>query len=96
MVRSRLTAVQPVTIYLRKGPSGNLQPVTTLTTSATGGQYIWTPPAGLANDNDYALEIHQGSQTNYFGPFVVQGAVASASGYATSASMSPTASAKYV
>lgn len=97
---SALTVAQPVTIILRKGASGNLQTVATLTSSATGGQYIWTPPAGLANDNDYALEIRQGNQINYYGPFVVQGASAMASGYPamsmSSASMSATMSAKYV
>ena len=35
---------------------------------------MWTPPTTLANGNDYALEIVQGSQYNYFGPFQVQGA----------------------
>lgn len=80
----------PVTIVLRQGPSGNLQTVQTLTTDATGGQYIWTPPVSLPNGNDYALEIRQAGQNNYFGPFTVQGAspsaVASASRAADSSS----------
>ncbi|KAK3111993.1 hypothetical protein LTR53_012198 [Teratosphaeriaceae sp. CCFEE 6253] len=87
----------PVTIILRKGPSTNLQTVSTLTTSATGGQYIWTPPTSLADGTDYALQIVQGSQYNYFGPFQVQGAVAAqvssaAASSATAASASPYAS----
>lgn len=69
----------PVTIILRKGLSGNLQTVQTLTAAATSGQYIWTPAKTLPNGDDYALEITQGTQINYFGPFVVQGASASAS-----------------
>lgn len=73
----------PVTIILRQGNANNLQTVQTLTTDAAGGQYIWTPPVSLPNGNDYALEIRQAGQVNYFGPFTVQGAspaaVASAS-----------------
>merc|ERR1712072_1479247 len=62
-----------VTILLRKGPSENLQTVSTLTTSATGGEYLWNPSICLENGDDYALEIQQGSENNYFGPFTVQG-----------------------
>lgn len=80
----------PVTILLRRGSANNLQTVQTLTTDATGGQYIWTPPLSLPNGNDYALEIRQAGQNNYFGPFTVQGAspaaVASASSSASEAS----------
>lgn len=47
----------PVTIILRKGPSGNLKTVDVLTTNANGGQFVWTPPPSLANGADYALEI---------------------------------------
>merc|ERR1711881_288653 len=50
----------PVTILLRKGPSENLQTVSTLTTSATGGEFLWTPSICLENGDDYALEIQQG------------------------------------
>merc|ERR1712072_1467945 len=66
-----------VTILLRKGPSENLQTVSTLTTSATGGEYLWNPSICLENGDDYALEIQQGSENNYFGPFTVQGRDAS-------------------
>ncbi|KAK5127212.1 hypothetical protein LTR85_008574 [Meristemomyces frigidus] len=82
----------PVTIILRKGASGNLQTVSTLTSSATGGQYIWTPSTSLADGTDYALEITQGSQINYFGPFEIQGAVASAVSSASSSSATASAS----
>ena len=47
----------PVTIILRKGPSSNLQTVETLTTEATGGQYIWTPKPSIPDGTDYALQI---------------------------------------
>ncbi|KAK4560844.1 hypothetical protein LTR86_005424 [Recurvomyces mirabilis] len=79
----------PVTIILRKGVQTDLQTISTLTTTATSGQYIWTPSTSLANGVDYALQIVQGSQFNYFGPFTIQGASASA---VSSASVSSTAS----
>lgn len=84
-----------MSIILRQGPSGDLQDVETLTTDATNGQYIWTPPTSLPNGNNYALQIKQGDQINYFGPFTVQGASSSASASA-SVSASPSNSAKYV
>ncbi|KAK6395098.1 hypothetical protein LTR65_001287 [Meristemomyces frigidus] len=82
----------PVTIILRKGLSTDLKTVSTLTTSATGGQFIWTPSTSLADGTDYALEITQGSQFNYFGPFQVQGAVASAVSSASSSLATASAS----
>ena len=80
----------PVTIVLRKGNSNNLQTVSTLTTTATGGQYIWTPSKSLADDSDYALEIKQGNQVNYYGPFIVQGANPSAVSAASKSSATST------
>ena len=80
-----------MTIILRQGPSGNLQDVETLTTDARNGQFIWTPSTSLPNGNNYALQIKQGNEINYFGPFVVQGASSSAS---ASVSASPVPSAK--
>ena len=50
----------PVIITLRQGSSSDLQTIDTLTTSATGGQYVWTPELDLPNGIDYALEISQG------------------------------------
>ncbi|GAB1733036.1 hypothetical protein NU195Hw_g9529t1 [Hortaea werneckii] len=79
-----------VTILLRKGPSENLQTVSTLTTSATGGEFLWTPSICLENGDNYALEIQQGSENNYFGPFTVQGRDASCD---DSTSASPSANA---
>jgi hypothetical protein len=79
-----------VTILLRQGLSGNLQDVETLTTDATNGQFIWTPSTSLPNGNNYALQIKQGSEINYFGPFTIQGASSSASA-STSSGSSPSA-----
>ncbi|KAK3724850.1 hypothetical protein LTR37_000898 [Vermiconidia calcicola] len=84
----------PVTILLRKGISTNLKTVSTLTNDATGGTFIWTPPASLPNGIDYALQIKQGSETNYYGPFSVQGAIpASVSQASASPTLIPTTSA---
>lgn len=80
----------PVSIILRQGPSTDLKDVETLTTDARNGQYIWTPSTSLPNGNNYALQIKQGDQINYFGPFTVQGASTSSS---MSASASPMPSA---
>jgi hypothetical protein len=82
-----------VSIILRQGPSSNLQDVETLTTDATNGQFVWTPSLSLPNGNNYALQIKQGNQVNYFGPFSVQGASSSAS-MSSSVSASPMPSAK--
>lgn len=89
LIYSTNDTTSPVTITLRKGLSTNLQTIETLTSSATGGQYVWTPSNTLENDSDYALQIEQGSQLNYYGPFTLQGSSeeessSSASGSATS------------
>lgn len=81
----------PVTILLRKGSSNNLQTVSILTQSAIGGQYIWTPASNLETASDYALQITQGDQANYYGPFSVQGGTGMASS-SSSGSMSMTSS----
>lgn len=88
---------KPVTIILRQGASGNLQDVETLTTDANGGQFIWTPSNSLPNGNNYALQIKQGDEINYFGPFTVQGQSSTSSmhsGSSASASGKPIVSAK--
>ncbi|SMY19619.1 unnamed protein product [Zymoseptoria tritici ST99CH_1A5] len=78
----------PVTILLKKGPSGDLKTVSTLTDSATNGQFIWTPSTSLENGVNYALEITQGTQLNYFGPFQIQGATGEGSSSSSSSSSS--------
>lgn len=80
--------MSPVTITLRKGESGNLKTISNLTTDATGGQYVWTPDTSLENGADYALEIIQGTQMNYFGPFTLQGAGKTSSSSTTSSAHS--------
>lgn len=68
----------PTTFILRVGDAGNLDTVTTLTTTATGGTFQWTVDRNLPNDNTYALEIRQaGAQPNYLGPFTISGSTAS-------------------
>jgi hypothetical protein len=76
-----LTRFQPISITLRQGLADNLKDVEVLTSDAKDGQFVWTPSTSLPNGNDYALQIKQNDEVNYFGPFVVQGASASASSY---------------
>lgn len=85
-----------MSIVLRQGLANALQDVEVLTSDARDGQFIWTPSTSLPNGNDYALQIKQNDQVNYFGPFVVQGASVSASSYKPTASVSasPVPSAK--
>ncbi|KAK1089573.1 hypothetical protein LTR48_000437 [Friedmanniomyces endolithicus] len=83
----------PVTIVLLQGPSATgLQPVATLNADIHGGQYVWTPPTTLPAANDYALQILQGNQANYFGPFQILAATAPASS-STSSTPTPSSSA---
>ncbi|KAF2850646.1 hypothetical protein T440DRAFT_80706 [Plenodomus tracheiphilus IPT5] len=88
----------PTTFILRQGPSGNLNTVGTLTTSAIGGKFSWTVSGALANQADYALEIRRGDQVNYSAQFgltggsnAVSSAVASAASAASSAASSASA-----
>jgi hypothetical protein len=83
----------PISITLRQGLAGDLQDVEVLTGDAKDGQFVWTPSTSLPNGNDYALQIKQNDQVNYFGPFVVQGASASASAYKPSSMSSAMSSA---
>ncbi|KAK0255619.1 hypothetical protein LTR91_002572 [Friedmanniomyces endolithicus] len=88
----------PVTIVLLQGPSATgLQPIATLNADIHGGQYVWTPPTTLPAGNDYALQILQGNQVNYYGPFQILAATApassSTSSTATSSSATTTAAA---
>ncbi|GME60845.1 extracellular matrix protein [Neofusicoccum parvum] len=85
---------QPVALLLRKGDPNDLQTVATLTDSATGGSYEWSVSQSLESDDDYALEIQQGTSSNYYGPFSLSGgAAASSSASSSSASASASASA---
>jgi len=86
------TATGPCTLLLRKGPSNNLVTVATLTTTATGGSYLWTVASNLVSGTDYALQIVQGDQNNYSGQFSISGGTGVASSSAASASASASAS----
>ncbi|KAF2277538.1 uncharacterized protein EI97DRAFT_466378 [Westerdykella ornata] len=63
----------PTTFILRKGDNANLDTITTLTESATGGEFQWSVDSALPNANDYALEIRQGTDVNYIGPITLTG-----------------------
>jgi len=65
---------KPTTFILRKGVNENLDTVTTLTTTATGGKFEWTVDEDLENASDYALMIEQaGVDPNYIGPIALSG-----------------------
>lgn len=83
----------PATIVLRKGSSTNLNTISTLTTTATGGSFVWSVDASLADGNDYALMISQGTENNnYAGPIQLTGGSASAISSATSSGSASSAS----
>jgi len=82
----------PITITLRKGPSGNLKTISTLTSTATGTTYPWIPDKSLADGSDYALEITQGNQINYSGQISLSGGSLSAVSSSASASASTSSS----
>ncbi|KAJ5555722.1 hypothetical protein N7535_008155 [Penicillium sp. DV-2018c] len=55
----------PVTILLRKGPSGNLKDVKAITDAAKDGSFTWTPDDDVKRGQTYAFEIRQDDQVNY-------------------------------
>ncbi|KNG44568.1 extracellular matrix protein [Stemphylium lycopersici] len=65
----------PTTFILRQGRSTDLDTIGTLTTSATGGSFEWTPSTDLENEADYALQIQQGETINYSAQFPLTGGV---------------------
>jgi hypothetical protein len=67
----------PTTFVLRQGKSTDLDTVGTLTTTATGGKFQWTPSKDLPNEADYALEIKRGDTVNYSAQFPLTGGAAS-------------------
>ncbi|KAI0193191.1 Ser-Thr-rich glycosyl-phosphatidyl-inositol-anchored membrane family-domain-containing protein [Xylaria flabelliformis] len=85
----------PVTLTLKNGESGDLKTVQTITTNASGDSFVWPVNASLPT-GDYALEIDDGSDTNYSKMFPIDGTVAattSSSSSSTAASSSSTVSA---
>lgn len=62
-----------VTITLRKGDPNDLQTISTLTSSAKGGNYTWIPLSSLQDGDDYALQLEQGNDVNYSGEFSLSG-----------------------
>ncbi|PYH41211.1 GPI anchored serine-threonine rich family protein [Aspergillus saccharolyticus JOP 1030-1] len=57
----------PVTVTLRKGDSQNLDTVQTLSRTAGGGSFTWTPDSTIENGEDYAFQIEQDGFVNYSG-----------------------------
>lgn len=88
----------PTTFILRKGENADLAIITTLTESATGGEFMWSVDSALPNADDYALEIRQGDENNFIGPISLSGgsdatsSAASSSGSASSTATDSSAS----
>jgi len=80
-----------VTVQLRNGDANDLQVVYTITESATGGKFTWDVPADLVDGDDYAIQVIDGEDVNYWGPFEITGG----SGKTSSISASSTTSTAY-
>lgn len=63
----------PTTFILRKGKNEDLDTITTLTTTATGGEFQWAVDSSLPDADDYALEVRQGEESNFIGPIALSG-----------------------
>ncbi|TVY24609.1 hypothetical protein LHYA1_G006408 [Lachnellula hyalina] len=82
----------PVTLTLKNGAALDLKTVSTITSGSTTSPYVWTVPSDLPIGN-YAIEISDGTSTNYSPDFGLQGATATSSlAVSTSASASASAS----
>ncbi|KAJ6006736.1 hypothetical protein N7451_004680 [Penicillium sp. IBT 35674x] len=55
----------PVTLTLRKGTSGNLEDVETITDQAKDGTFTWTPGANIKEGETYAFQVTQDGERNY-------------------------------
>lgn len=56
---------QPVTLTLRKGTSGNLEDVETITDKAKDGTFTWTPGSNVKEGETYAFQVTQDGERNY-------------------------------
>lgn len=72
----------PVTFTLKNGPANNLQTYEVLGT-ATGGTFQWSVSKDLVNNVDWAVQISQGKEVNYMGPFPLTGGAASSASVAS-------------
>lgn len=80
-----------VTLILKNGDGKNLQTVKTIGTSSNGS-IDWTPEKDIPNDL-YSLEIKPATgDSNYIGPFRIQGATASVVASTASSTRSASAS----
>ncbi|TVY37315.1 hypothetical protein LSUB1_G004983 [Lachnellula subtilissima] len=77
----------PVTLTLKNGAALDLKTVSTITSGSTTSPYVWTVPSDLPIGN-YAIEITDGTTTNYSPDFGLMGATATTS-LAVSTSASP-------
>lgn len=54
-----------MTLTLRKGTSGNLDDVETITAEARNGKFTWTPGDNVKQGHAYAFMLSQGGEKNY-------------------------------
>ncbi|KAI9846481.1 MAG: hypothetical protein M1837_003901 [Sclerophora amabilis] len=62
----------PITLRLKNGDSDNLNTVSTIASGLTTNNYDWDIPTTIT-DGEYSIEIAQGSDFNYYGPFEITG-----------------------
>ncbi|KAI4240455.1 MAG: hypothetical protein L6R42_011518, partial [Xanthoria sp. 1 TBL-2021] len=78
------------TVTLYQGDFRNLEFVRVIESNGRNNRTVWTVPNDLLNRNDYSLQISQGLDDNYSGPFSLTGSTAVSS---SSSSRSSTATA---
>lgn len=83
----------PTTFILSKGDPKALSNISTLTTSATGGTFVWNVDSSLANGDDYTLRIIQANEPqNFWVQFAITGGKDAVSSASSSASATASAS----
>jgi len=88
-------ATGPATVILREGASSDLKTISTITESATGGEFTWNVPTSLKTDNDYALQISAaGSGTNFWAMSIAGGTAPASTSSSSSSSGSSSSGSK--
>ncbi|KAI4221424.1 MAG: hypothetical protein LQ349_007843 [Xanthoria aureola] len=78
-----------VTITLYQGDFRNLDFVRVIDSNGRGNSTTWSVPNDLPNRSDYSLQISQGLDDNYSGPFTLTGSTAVSSSSSSGSSTAP-------
>ncbi|CAL8582754.1 hypothetical protein XPA_008400 [Xanthoria parietina] len=78
-----------VTITLYQGDFRNLDFVRVIESNGRGNRTTWSVPNDLPNRSDYSLQISQGLDDNYSGPFTLTGSTAVSSSSSSGSSTAP-------